>query len=237
MRWSIPVIGSVLAVVGHLTSWWGIAIIAVLVVAHFLTSLAGGSESYTGAPTGEPDVYQFAAFLIITLPMVVGLYVGNAISDALGAAIGSVALGLIGTAVWSVLVAKSEVGFSRRRPLRQWPPDRLAEHVLLARAMSWEGEEGEASVRAGLLLHQDPDLLPRSSVEGEGDFFEYIVLDYMADVHNIVAHQTGTVEDMLNGVHGFASEAEGRTFIRDNYPEPDRRMPRYPESSRPRSST
>ena len=47
------------------------------------------------------------------------------------------------------------------------------------------------------------------------------MLDYFGDVHNIVAYRMGTVEDMLNEIHGFQSETEAQAFIRDNYPEPD----------------
>lgn len=62
----------------------------------------------------EPNVYEFFGFLVITLPMVAGLFVGNAIADTLGAAIGSVGAGLIGSGVWSVYVTRTERKFEER---------------------------------------------------------------------------------------------------------------------------
>ena len=53
-------------------------------------------------------MYETLKFLIITLPMVVGLFIGNAVANAAGAAIGSVGLGLAGSLVWSALVVRTE---------------------------------------------------------------------------------------------------------------------------------
>jgi hypothetical protein len=47
-------------------------------------------------------------FFMITLPMIGGLFVGDAIANALGAAIGSIALGLMGSAFWAKLVTRTE---------------------------------------------------------------------------------------------------------------------------------
>jgi hypothetical protein len=107
VRWLIPIAGTILAATDKLTSWWGIAIIAVLALLHFMDGMVGVDRE-ARTTTGEPDVYGLLQFFVITFPMVAGLFVGNAIADALGAAIGSVALGLAGSFAWSALFNRTD---------------------------------------------------------------------------------------------------------------------------------
>lgn len=116
MRWLIPVAGTVLAATDKLTTWWGIAIIVVLALIHFMDALSG-ADVEAQEVSGEPDVYEFLKFLVITLPMVAGVFVGNAVADAVGAAIGSVGLGLLGSAVWTVLHHRTERQIAERDSL------------------------------------------------------------------------------------------------------------------------
>jgi hypothetical protein len=107
MRWLIPIAGTILAAFDKLTAWWGILIIELLALYHFMDGLTGVDRE-ARTIRDEPNVYELLRFFMVTLPMIAGLLVGNAIAHALGAAIGSVALGLIGTAFWARLVARTE---------------------------------------------------------------------------------------------------------------------------------
>lgn len=107
MRWLIPIVGTVLAIVDKLTAWWGILIIALIALLHFLDGLTGVDRE-ARITRDEPDIYELLLFLMVSLPMIVGLFAGNAIADALGAFVGSIALGLVGSAFWARLVARTE---------------------------------------------------------------------------------------------------------------------------------
>lgn len=107
MRWLIPIAGTALAIVDKLTAWWGILIIALIAVLHFLDGLSGADRE-ARITRDEPNVYELLLFFMVTLPMIVGLFAGNAIADALGAFVGSVALGLVGSVLWARLVARTE---------------------------------------------------------------------------------------------------------------------------------
>lgn len=107
MRWLIPIAGTILASFDKLTAWWGILIIALLAFLHFMDGFAGVDRE-ARTTHDEPNVYELLGFFMITLPMIAGLFVGDAIADALGAAVGSIALGLIGSAFWAKLIARTE---------------------------------------------------------------------------------------------------------------------------------
>ena len=115
MRWLIPIAGTILAIADRLTAWWGIALIVVLALVHFMDAFAGVDREARVAH-GEFDVYGFIQFLVITLPMVAGLFIGNAAADAVGAAVGSVGAGLVGSAVFAVIYARTEQRISEREP-------------------------------------------------------------------------------------------------------------------------
>ena len=103
--------------------------------------------------------------------------------------------------------------FRRRRKIEAWSPQQLVDHVRAAYAHGTT-EDKVGGVSAALVLDQDPELLPRRDVKKgveRGDFRRYVVLEYVADDHNIVAYQLGAIEDMLvEPVHGFESLREAR---------------------------
>lgn len=107
MRWLIPIAGTVLAIADKLTAWWGILLIALIALLHFLDGFTG-TDREARTTRDEPDIYQLLLFFMVTLPMIGGLFAGNAVADAPGAFVGSVALGLAGSAVWARLIARTE---------------------------------------------------------------------------------------------------------------------------------
>ena len=80
---------------------------ALLALHHLMDGLAGVDR--VGRTTREePNVYELLFFCTTTVPMVIGLYGGNAIAHELGAAVGSIAFGLAGSALGAMLVARTE---------------------------------------------------------------------------------------------------------------------------------
>ena len=57
-----------------------------------------------------------------------------------------------------------------------------------------------------------------TKAERTSDFKRYIVLEYMADDHNVVAFQMGTVENMLRDVQGFDTLPEAVTHAQKRMP-------------------
>jgi hypothetical protein len=98
VRWVLIIAGVALAATDNLTTWWGIAIIAVVLVLGLIAGLAETESGWGGV-----------RWLIVNPLIAVGLFVGNGVADEVGAIVGGVAGLLVGAAIWAGLAAAGQV--------------------------------------------------------------------------------------------------------------------------------